>query len=62
MASYVVPYFNKKNNLRQASYDYSHANLPAFIVAAQAAVEKEIQRHADKEVDQEGQIAKVGDD
>ena len=62
MARYVVPYFNKKNNLRKASYDYSHANRPAFIGAAQAAVEKEIQRHADKEADQEGQITQVGDD
>ncbi len=59
MARYVVPYFNKKNDLRRASYDYSHANREVFVGAAQAAVEKEIERQAEKEA---GQVAQAGDD
>ena len=62
MARYVVPYFNKKNNLRRTSYDYSHANREVFVGAAQAAVEKEIERQAEKEAIQADQIAQAGND
>jgi len=48
MARYVIPHFNKKNDLRQTSYDYSHKNREVFVGAAQAAVENEIDRHAKK--------------
>jgi limonene 1,2-monooxygenase len=59
MARYVVPHFNGKNRLRQVSYDYSHANREVFVGQAQAAVETEIQRQADKE---SGRKAQAGDD
>ena len=62
MARYVVPYFNKKNDLRRTSYDYSHANREVFVGAAQAAVEKEIERQAEKEAIQADQIAQAGND
>ena len=62
MARYVVPYFNKKNDLRRTSYDYSHANREVFVGAAQAAVEKEIQRQTEKEAIQADQIAQAGND
>ena len=45
MARYVIPHFNRKNDQRRASYDYSHRNREVFVGAAQAAVEHEIERH-----------------
>lgn len=49
MARYVVPHFNGKNDQRRASYDYSHRNREVFVGAAQAAVEHEIERQAERE-------------
>ncbi|MDP6688280.1 MAG: LLM class flavin-dependent oxidoreductase [Alphaproteobacteria bacterium] len=49
MARYVVPHFNAKNDQRRASYDYSHRNREVFVGAAQAAVEHEIERQAERE-------------
>ncbi|MBT4044892.1 MAG: LLM class flavin-dependent oxidoreductase [Rhodospirillaceae bacterium] len=48
MARYVIPHFNKKNDLRRTSYSYSHKNREVFVGAAQAAVEDEIDRHSKK--------------
>ena len=49
MARYVVPHFQKKNDLRRTSYDYSHRNREVFVGAAAAAVQSEIERQAQKE-------------
>jgi len=49
MARYVVPHFQNKNDLRRESYDYSHKNRDVFVGQAQQAVEREIQKQADKE-------------
>ncbi len=57
MARYVVPYFNGKNRLRQISYDYSHENREAFVGAASAAVQSEIDRQSKKDAK-----AQAGDD
>ena len=57
MARYVVPHFQKKNDLRRTSYDYSHRNREVFVGAAAAAVQSEIERQAQKEAK-----AQAGDD
>lgn len=57
MARYVVPHFQKKNDLRRTSYDYSHRNRDVFVGAAAAAVQSEIERQAEKEAK-----AQAGDD
>ena len=57
MARYVVPHFQKKNDLRRTSYDYSHRNREVFVGAAAAAVQREIERQAQKEAK-----AQAGDD
>jgi limonene 1,2-monooxygenase len=57
MARYVVPHFQKKNDLRQTSYDYSHRNREVFVGAGAAAVQSEIERQAQKEAK-----AQAGDD
>jgi limonene 1,2-monooxygenase len=57
MARYVVPHFQKKNDLRRTSYDYSHRNREVFVGAGAAAVQSEIERQAQKEAK-----AQAGDD
>ena len=49
MTRYVMPHFQKKFDLRQASYDYSLANREAFVGAAQQAVDAEINKQQEKE-------------
>ncbi|MDA0352616.1 MAG: LLM class flavin-dependent oxidoreductase [Chloroflexi bacterium] len=57
MARYVVPHFNRKNELRRASYDYSHENRDAFIGMAVEAVQAEIDRLAARRAAEAGTIA-----
>ncbi|MBT5267508.1 MAG: LLM class flavin-dependent oxidoreductase [Rhodospirillaceae bacterium] len=49
MQRYVVPHFQKKNELRQISYDYSNANREVFVGSAQKAVETEIAKQQARE-------------
>ncbi|MCH9670851.1 MAG: LLM class flavin-dependent oxidoreductase [Gammaproteobacteria bacterium] len=46
MARYVIPHFQKKNALRQHSYDYSFQNRDVFVGAASEAIENEVSRFA----------------
>ena len=48
MARYVVPHFQRKNELRRASYDYSAENREEFIGFAAEAVQNEIDKLAAK--------------
>jgi limonene 1,2-monooxygenase len=48
MARYVVPHFQRKNELRRASYDFSHENREAFVDFAKEAVQNEIDKLAEK--------------
>ena len=48
MARYVIPHFQKKNDLRHTSYSYSHENRDVFVGAAQQAVQKEIDKLEEK--------------
>ncbi|MCB1742468.1 MAG: LLM class flavin-dependent oxidoreductase [Gammaproteobacteria bacterium] len=45
MARYVIPHFQRKNELRRQSYDYSLENRDVFVGAASEAVQSEIDRH-----------------
>lgn len=56
MSRYVVPHFNKRNVLRETSYDYSARNRDVFVGAAQAAVEAEIKKRQEDEA-RRGQAA-----
>lgn len=56
MSRYVVPHFNKRNVLRETSYDYSARNRDVFVGAAQAAVEAEIKKRQEEEA-KSGQAA-----
>lgn len=49
MSRYVVPHFNKRNDLREASYGYSARNRDVFVGAAQAAVDAEIRKRQEEE-------------
>jgi limonene 1,2-monooxygenase len=45
MARYVFPHFQNSNRLREASYDYSHANWETFAGRGADAIQSEIDRY-----------------
>lgn len=45
MARYVFPHFQNSNRLREASYDYSHANWEVFAGRGADAIQSEIDRY-----------------
>jgi limonene 1,2-monooxygenase len=49
MSRHVAPHFQGLNNLRRASYDYSHKNRDVFVGQAAAAVQAEIDKQAAKD-------------
>jgi len=49
MARYVMPHFQKRNELRRFSYDYSAENREMFVGSAQAAVAAAIEKQKQRE-------------
>ena len=49
MSRYVAPHFQGLNDLRRASYEYSHENREVFVGEAAAAVQAEIDKQAAKD-------------
>ena len=49
MSRHVIPHFQNLNDLRRASYDYSHENREVFVGQAAAAVQVEIDKQQARE-------------
>ena len=65
IARYVMPHFQRSNELRQFSYDYSTANREAFVGAAQRGVEAATKAYEEKSgkewVNPRGQATKAAE-